>query len=169
MKGEFCGYHFNEISRIYSNKFTWNSWDGSIPAPPVFLLRALFNAIPGELCVCFCPCVSNRNDNVTCLIFMLCMSILFQSKLSFWLVSATWLCKLSVVLISWGNEAGRGKWLSDACMLSPVMCPKGHFLLCNDDIEINFKLDVNGMIIELHIVYLVPINITINRTFQSAL
>lgn len=96
------------------------------------------NAIPGELCVCFIPVSVIEMTMWLCPHFH-ALHVNFISVKTFPLISqCAWLCKLSVVLISWGMKLGRGKWLSDACMLSPVMCPKGHFLLCNDDIGNKF-------------------------------
>lgn len=82
----------------------------------------------------FYHCVGNRNDNVT-LSPLSCFACQFYFSQNFafdYSVRLTVQTQCHAHFVR--NEAGRGKWLSDACMLFPVMCPKGHFLLRNDDI-----------------------------------
>lgn len=117
-----------------------------------FCFRSL-NVLHGERCAC-CITVSVMEMTMwLCPTLLLCMPILSQLNLSLWLCSGSG-CAHSVL---WPR---RGKLLLDACTLmsefyfSQCCVLWVIFSFTMMILEINFKLDINGMAIELHILYL---------------
>lgn len=117
-------------------------------------------ATHGECCVCCIPALVMEMTMWLCPHFHALHANLSPIEISPLIILWAWLCKLSVVRISWGMKLRRGKWLLDARILISELYFLQYcvlwviFSVMMMILETNLKLDINGMVIELHIVYL---------------